>query len=63
MNTIIFPANNLELSSLRSQLIGMMECWNIGMLGLEDWENGVLTNNCMKCYYSIIPLFHYSWLE
>jgi hypothetical protein len=31
-----------ELSSLRSQLIGMMECWNIGMLGLEDWGNGVL---------------------
>jgi hypothetical protein len=19
-----------------------MECWNIGMLGLEDWGNGVL---------------------
>jgi len=33
------------------------------MLGLEDWENGVLTNNYMKCYYSIIPPFHYSRLE
>jgi hypothetical protein len=20
----------------------MMECWNIGMLGLEDWENEVM---------------------
>jgi hypothetical protein len=40
------------------------------MLGLDDWENGildkgsrplvpfkVLTNNCMKCYYFIIPSF------
>jgi hypothetical protein len=53
---------------------GMMECWDIGMLGLDDWGIGVmekrcffskkvLTNNCMKCYYSIIPPFHYSWLE
>jgi hypothetical protein len=30
-----------------------MGAWGDGMLGLEDWENGVLTNNCMKCYYSI----------
>ena len=39
---VSFPlqCEKLELSSLRSQLIGMMECWNIGMLGLKDWEHG-----------------------
>jgi len=26
-------------------------------------KNGVLTNDCRKCYYCIIPPFHYSWLE
>jgi hypothetical protein len=35
--------------------------WKIGVMG--KWGIGVLTNNCMKCYYSIIPPFHYSWLE
>ncbi len=24
-----------ELSSLRSQLVGIMECWNIGILGFR----------------------------
>jgi hypothetical protein len=52
--------------SLRSQLIGMMECWNIGMLGLEDWGsrvvgywgNGVLTNNYMRCNYPLYTCGH-----
>jgi hypothetical protein len=30
----------MNLGSLRSQLIGMMACWNIGMFGLGDWGNG-----------------------
>jgi hypothetical protein len=25
---------------MNDELIGMMECWNIGRLGLEDWGNG-----------------------
>jgi hypothetical protein len=37
---LIFTFGKIELSSLCSQLPGMMECWNIGMLGLEEWENG-----------------------
>jgi hypothetical protein len=60
----------LNLAPLRSA-IGMMECWKNGIMGLEDWGIGVmekrcffslkvLTNNCMKCYYPIIPPFHYS---
>ena len=32
----------IELSSLRSQFIGMMECWKNGIMGLEDWGNGGL---------------------
>ncbi|MCK4765487.1 MAG: hypothetical protein KAW12_25010 [Candidatus Aminicenantes bacterium] len=32
-----------------------MKCWKPGILGLEDWKNGILTNNYMECYYSIIP--------
>jgi hypothetical protein len=27
---------------MNDELIGMMECWNIGMLDLEDWGNGIL---------------------
>jgi hypothetical protein len=30
----------VDLGLLRSA-IGMMECWNIGMLDLEDWGNRV----------------------
>jgi hypothetical protein len=35
-----------------------LENWGNGEMGY--WGIGVLTNNCMKCYYSIIPPFHYS---
>jgi hypothetical protein len=27
---------------MNDELIGMMECWNIGRLGLEDLGNGIL---------------------
>lgn len=27
---------------MNDELIGMMECWNTGMLGLEYWGNGIL---------------------
>jgi hypothetical protein len=50
---------------------GMMEYWNVGFGRMGEWGMGemgkmlffllkVLTVNCMKCYYSIIPPFHYS---
>jgi hypothetical protein len=32
----------MELSSLHWQLIGMMECWESGIMGLEDWKIGVM---------------------
>jgi hypothetical protein len=49
----------------------MMEYWNVGFGRLGEWGIGVmekkfffspkvLTDNCMKCYYFIIPPFHYS---
>ncbi|MGD2087894.1 MAG: hypothetical protein PVH61_17080 [Candidatus Aminicenantes bacterium] len=42
---------------------GMLEYWNVGFGRLGERGIGVLTNKSMKCYYSIIPLFHHSWLE
>jgi hypothetical protein len=38
-----------EFGSLRSQLIGMMECWNIGMSGLENQGIGEIAglHDCM----------------
>jgi hypothetical protein len=49
---------------------GMLEYWNVGFGRMGEWGIGemekklffllkVLTDNCMKCYYSIIPSFHY----
>jgi hypothetical protein len=38
----------------------MLEYWNVGFGRMGKWENGVSTYNCIKCYYFIIPPFHYS---
>ena len=56
---------------LRDRNDGILECWNVEFGKLGEWGIGVmekkfffsikvLTDNCMKCYYSIIPPFHYS---
>jgi hypothetical protein len=35
--------------------VGMLENWNIGIMGFEIQANCIMQNQ-----YSIIPLFHYS---
>ena len=42
INCMIRNIDQIKISSLYSRLSGMMEYWNIGMLDLKDWGNGVL---------------------
>jgi hypothetical protein len=38
----------------------MVECWNIAMLGLEDWGNGVVGNGKKDTtfFYSFFIVYH-----
>jgi hypothetical protein len=39
---------------------GMLECWNIGILGIKAKIKHYNCKKLLQTHYSITPLFHYS---
>jgi hypothetical protein len=43
-------SNILEFSSLRSQLVGILECWNVGLGKLGYWGDGGMGHGCIVAW-------------